>query len=178
MIAVHLSNHRVMYLIGLYGWTNGHGSEQASSGTNCLLEALFAELEQLGQPPFLMVGDFNANTDDLFAFDVALQSGRIIDVGQCADRFGQPPSAPTCYATPTSQGTRRDYVFSSPELFSCFTGFEVTRDIATPVHAISSFTLEIPFEDPTKRVLRMYPSLATSFYNHFMSSTKCLLAKT
>ena len=115
-----------------------------------MVEAIFAEIDHLGNPPFILVGDLNANTDDIPAIEIALQSGRLMDIGQHAERFGQPAAEPTCFVTPVSDGTRRDYVLASPELFACFTEFRVDRIVEVPVHAVLHFRLAIPFADQPK----------------------------
>ena len=50
-----------------------------------MVEALLDQLDHLGNPLFLMVGDFNAEPEDLPVVDAALQTGRLVDVGLHAD---------------------------------------------------------------------------------------------
>ena len=61
LIAVHLADNRVYYMANVYGWTNGHSSDKARHRTDCMLTAIFDELEALGSPPFLLVGDLPKN---------------------------------------------------------------------------------------------------------------------
>ena len=52
-------------LINCYGWTNGHNCKTASSRTDALFLAIQAEHPHMPSHPTIIMGDFNANVDDL-----------------------------------------------------------------------------------------------------------------
>ena len=122
--------------------------------------------------PFMLVGDFNADVTDIPTLSQALDLGTLVDVGANASQSGQGQTdyASTCFAQAMANGTRRDYVFTSPSLYQFVVDFKVQRDPALPVHAILGIDFNIPCSDPGKRVLQSVPSLAQAFTSHIRAS--------
>ena len=55
----------LVYVINIYGWSNGHHCTVAASRTNALVIAAKAELRAQSPPPSLISGDINAEAADL-----------------------------------------------------------------------------------------------------------------
>eukprot|EP00973_Karenia_brevis_P070001 9732812-Karenia_brevis.AAC.1 len=71
----------------------------------------------------MIFGDFNADVQDLPVLSSQLSGELYVDVGHHADIWQQPQDAPTCFATPTSQGTRRDYAIVSADMVPYISSF-------------------------------------------------------
>eukprot|EP00973_Karenia_brevis_P041723 5774588-Karenia_brevis.AAC.1 len=84
----------MLVIANLYCWTNGHTDTSAAERSDDLLHAVFTEFESLPDGPKMLVGDFNADTNDLPALQSRLDTGQYIDLGAQAHVFGQPPSQP------------------------------------------------------------------------------------
>eukprot|EP00973_Karenia_brevis_P031491 4345501-Karenia_brevis.AAC.1 len=71
----------IIMCINVYGWTNGHHSEQASRRTDDMMSTVIYELETQPSCPKMILGDLNADTNDLPALENKLNSGAFVDIG-------------------------------------------------------------------------------------------------
>ena len=72
-----------VYLICVYGWTNGHRCRTAADRTDALFLALRAEMNCLPPHPKIIMGDINATPDDLPTLACMLHDG-CTDLGAAA----------------------------------------------------------------------------------------------
>ena len=95
------------YLCNVYGCTNGHECKPTASRTNSIFIALNRELALLPPLPACIVGDINAETQDIDELTDMLQQGWT-DLGRHADWWGanRPKSEPTCRALTTREDPR------------------------------------------------------------------------
>ena len=142
----------------------------AASRTNDLLEAILDELHYISGTPFLIVGDLNGELDDFPAIASHLADGTIVDVGSHAGAVGGQIAQPTCFATPTSEGTRRDYILSSADLLPYIHSMTIQRHPIIPVHCIIRLEIRMPIGQDTKRTLHQYPDLANIFHQHLRAT--------
>ena len=107
-----------------------------------LFHAILLEISAQPKGPTLIVGDVNADIESIPILRNLIEAGLFIDVGAHADAFGQVPNQPTCVARNSTQPSRRDFVFSSPDLFPAFMQNQVVHADTTPVHATPLFQLK------------------------------------
>ena len=132
---------RGIHVYNLYDYTGGSKNPANAGKTNQLLRAILLEIEAPPKGPTLIVGDVNADIDSTPVLQNVVEAGLFIDVGAHADVFGQIPNQPTCMARNATKPTRRDFVFSSPDLFPALMQFQVVHADTTPVHATFIFRL-------------------------------------
>eukprot|EP00973_Karenia_brevis_P000004 723-Karenia_brevis.AAC.1 len=65
MIGVCLPGDIVLNVVNLYAWTNGHICTDAAMRTNDLVEIVLAELKTHPEGPLIILGDLNADPDDI-----------------------------------------------------------------------------------------------------------------
>ena len=134
--------------------------------TNQLFHAIQLEISAQPKGPTLIVGDVNADIDCIPVLHNLVTAGHFIDVGAHADAFGQAPNQPTCMARNSTKPTRRDFVFSSPDLFPAFKQFQVVRADVTPVHATILFQLKWDLLPHSTLVAHKPASLGERLYQH------------
>eukprot|EP00973_Karenia_brevis_P056534 7864090-Karenia_brevis.AAC.1 len=65
MIGICLPGDIVLNVVNLYAWTNGHTCGEAALRTNDLVEIVLAELKTHPEGPRIILGDLNADPDDV-----------------------------------------------------------------------------------------------------------------
>eukprot|EP00973_Karenia_brevis_P083147 11529387-Karenia_brevis.AAC.1 len=55
----------LLVIANTYCWTNGHVDATAAARSDDLLQAIFEEFQAMPDGPKMIVGDFNADTQDL-----------------------------------------------------------------------------------------------------------------
>eukprot|EP00973_Karenia_brevis_P018422 2526579-Karenia_brevis.AAC.1 len=87
-------------------------------------QAIMKEFDEQPAGPRIILGDVNADPDDLEILHSNLNEGASIDVGAHAQIFDQPALQPTCYPPNNVAPTRRDFVFVSADFFPFVTLFQ------------------------------------------------------
>ena len=93
----HLGGKCGIYVMNVYGWTNGSTCTPAAARTDALFAAGRGELRELPPLPCLICGDINANTKNLPSLVAMLNDGWT-DVGHQSHWRGGTDNQPTCQA--------------------------------------------------------------------------------
>ena len=107
-----LPNDSYLLVVNMYGWVNAHNDHVAASRTQHLVKVIRQELRAQGNPPALVVGDINADPQDIDELQDWISSGARVDPGAIASSYpsGNNNEA-TCHVYQISQGTRRVFIF-------------------------------------------------------------------
>eukprot|EP00973_Karenia_brevis_P020846 2864220-Karenia_brevis.AAC.1 len=65
MIGICLPGDVVLIVVNLYAWTNGHTCSEAALRTNDLVDVVLTELKTHPEGPRIILGDLNADPDDV-----------------------------------------------------------------------------------------------------------------
>ena len=110
------------------------------------VEANDEELEDYGHLPICIMGDFNADVQDLPMVEEMLSRGSWIDVGDVAHVWGGKRAQPTCRAG-RNKATRRDYALANAAMAPMIRAFEVESSDEFATH--SPITIKIEITDGT-----------------------------
>ena len=132
---------KVVIVFNLYGWTGLHCDPVAAQRSSGALSAIFGEAQAQGDDSALVVGDFNADIADLPPLVEAL-SASWTDLGSCQ---AWAPAGPllTCFALPSSPGTRRDFMICSAKLLPFVAGFRDYFHPAILTHAVLGVAIRV-----------------------------------
>ena len=119
----------------IYGWSGGHQALVKASKTNLLLDAILQEIEAQPPGPTAIVGDLNAEPQDIGILHNLLLNKGWTDVGAQAHCWGEEDNTFTCLTAGALRGTRRDYIFVNPQLLPAIRHFRVVPDDDHPVHS-------------------------------------------
>ena len=131
------------YFLVIYGWTGGAESKHAAARTDQLVQAGLKQIELCPQAPTFILGDLNAEPDQVASIHQLLTDRHWVDVGAVASTWGGSDLEHTCIAPTAKQATRRDFVFCSPQAFPLIQGFKVDHSTSMPVHAMLVVTLRV-----------------------------------
>jgi len=108
------------YAYILYGKSGGHECKHKATVTNRIIKAI--RCEQSAQPsgPTVILGDTNADPEDLPVLQKLLSAHLWIDVGAHASWWGGFDAQPTCITANSGQATRRDYIFCDNSFFPLY----------------------------------------------------------
>ena len=159
MYGVPLPNGTLLIICNFYCWTNAHFDAQARSRTNNMLGNMLEELTHYPGSPYLLVGNMNSEADELYPLQEFINRGKLVDVGAQSAVFNATPHLPTCFPT-QGDPSRRDFVFSSVDLWPLFRSFDVSP-CSVPVHQLLSFQLSFPAQSPQKTVYSTPPPFAS-----------------
>eukprot|EP00973_Karenia_brevis_P086380 11977501-Karenia_brevis.AAC.1 len=65
----------------MYCWTNGHTNQGAADRTDSLMSAIFDEFHTHPKSPKIILGDLNADTNDINTLQQQLDNSDFIDLG-------------------------------------------------------------------------------------------------
>ena len=119
----------------LYGWTGSIKGSAAAEKTDDLCKIMLEELRQHPRGPILIMGDLNAEIEDLPVMRDLLDSGAWTDIGADAHIWGQPRCETTCQVHAAARATRRDYMIANELLLPAIEAFRVHRSDEFPTHA-------------------------------------------
>ena len=154
--------HTAITVYNVYGFPGAHHDKGKALRTDAILSAVMEEIEAWGDTCVALLGDLNADLEDLPSIQNFLARGWR-DLGShpaWQGVHGQP--AATCFAANgPPQGNRRDFVLTDPQLFGFVHTFEVTPETIFPVHRPLRFLLHnSPQSVPVFHALRpMDPTL-------------------
>ena len=77
-----VGNGRIVIAYNFYGWTGGHDDPAAAKRSDAGLAAILGEAQAQGDECSLIMGDFNAELDDLASVEEAMTAGWT-DLGAC-----------------------------------------------------------------------------------------------
>ena len=143
-----------MWYAVLYGATGGHTSQEAAQKTDIAMACLVDELAEVADQPTCILGDLNADPDDIpTAWDLITNEGWK-DLGDNAHIWGGVRAEATCQAPNTNTATRRDYIIANEKMFEKVRGFEVEGDDNFATHKPIAAKLEVDALHVEKKVLR------------------------
>ena len=97
LVGLSLPGNILLVVCNLYLWTNGHTDPAAAFRSDDMLSAVNQEFLHMAPGPRLMCGDCKCNSEDLHTLSSMLASWDYVDLGACANLFGQPVGKPTCH---------------------------------------------------------------------------------
>ena len=130
---------KVVASYNFYDWTGGHDNRDAAQRAHVGLSAIFDEADAQGDDFSCVMGDFNADRADLPTALSAMAKGWT-DLG-ANPAWSQGGPEHTCYAHPSSPGTRRDFILCSPKLLPVIAGFRVYFHPTISTHAVLGVAL-------------------------------------
>ena len=120
-VAIHfglgLKNGIVLSIFVIYGWSGSNGSKKNASKTNLLMQAILKERETQPSGPVLIMGDLNADPENIATTKEMLVNGLWVDVGAHAARWNGINKEYTCVTARSKAPTRRDYIFCNHVLY-------------------------------------------------------------
>ena len=100
------------------------------------------EIDKQPPGPVFLVGDFNAEPEDLPEIQHLVKEHNWIDIGANADKWGGQAFQPTCLAPSAVDKTKRDYIFANAEALVLINDFQVIDDNKFPVRVTLRMTLQ------------------------------------
>ena len=88
-----------------------------------------------------LVGDFNAEPEDLPEIQHLPNEQHWVDIGANAEKWEGIAFQPRCLAPNAVDKTRRDYIYANPEALVLIRHFQIIDDNKFPVHATLRMTL-------------------------------------
>ena len=141
-VVARLVNGTAVTVYNVYGVANGHQDKHAAAATDGLIRAVREEILQQGDVFVALVGDFNAEPEDLPALQHLTQEAGWTDAALHPGWSGGTPPQATCFAPNSVRGNRRDFIFVDPHLVQAARGFRVTSELTFPVHRPLQLTLD------------------------------------
>eukprot|EP00973_Karenia_brevis_P093592 12418051-Karenia_brevis.AAC.1 len=80
MTGIILPSNVLLIVVNIYGWTNGHISAKSSQRTNDMLQIVFQELQSQPVGPRVILGDLNADPQDIPSLQDQLDQSHFIDI--------------------------------------------------------------------------------------------------
>eukprot|EP00969_Alexandrium_andersonii_P297050 13126644-Alexandrium_andersonii.AAC.1 len=105
-----------VYVINLYAWPGALEKARAMEQTVAMLDSTFAELQALGFPPFVIMGDLNAPPGAVMPVALRLGAGELFDPASVPALTGQEAPLATCLAHTAREFSRRDVILLHPKL--------------------------------------------------------------
>ena len=117
-------------------------------------------------------GHLNDDIEDIQELQHWIGSGSLSDPGATASRFPNGvDQAPTCHAHHNSKGTRRDYIFITPDILQFVSDHNVKADPNIAVHSLVELSIKVPHCNPMQTILQRNDSLHNIFKEVTASNT-------
>ena len=100
----------------VYGKTGGHDDLEAAQYTDDLLDACHCEFATQPAVPKCIVGDINAEAEDIPTLMHLIEDLGWIDCGATADIWGEEVRRPTCFAKSAKKANKEGLCHSGPGL--------------------------------------------------------------
>ena len=126
---------KVCHWYNIYGYTGSHGNAAKAAATDSIFQAILSDHSLRGVGPTFIVGDINADPDDLPTLTDMLATKGWTDLGAAAATWGHPASQPTCITKQSHAATRRDYIFCNANALSLVRGLVVRAGDLCPTHS-------------------------------------------
>eukprot|EP00973_Karenia_brevis_P089777 12399424-Karenia_brevis.AAC.1 len=169
MAVVLLNNHLQILMFNIYGWVNGSANQSHADRTDDLMKIIHGEINAQPKMPVIICGDLIGDLANFPYLEHLVQNGTLVDVGASKINDDTIPNLHTCKPHNSNNTFRRDYIFTTPDLFSLITRFWVTWDDMIPVHAILGIEIQLPGEHLMKSVLKKPTSIYDTYVNHVKS---------
>ena len=137
---------KVCHWYNIYGYTGSHGNASRAAATDQIFQAIVSDQALRGVGPTFIVGDINADTEDLPTLSELLANHGWTDLGAAAATWGQPASQPTCITKQSHAATRRDYMFCNASALGLVRGLHVRAGDLCPTH--STVELHLALDAP------------------------------
>jgi len=118
----------------IYGWANSATDIDAMADTDDLMRAVVREWRADRTDEVIIAGDLNAEPADVPCIRPLLGLGILHDVASSAHLAGEHADAPTCWATQSAPGNRRDCFLVAARTLARLTGYRRDLDADFPVH--------------------------------------------
>ena len=126
---------KLLHFYIVYGYTNGKHAPAQAAATCKLFSAIYDDILLRPQGATFIVGDFNADLEDIPSALIFTEELQWQDLGAIAQQWGQPAEAPTCTVANANEPTRRDFILASPMAIPMVTHFQVSTGDVCPTHA-------------------------------------------
>ena len=93
----------------MYGYTDAHADAKAKEANNALFQLIMQDV-QYRDLPFLIMGDFNSDLEDIQCVNAMVESGMLCDLTSMPHLTGQQAPLETCFAHSAKTHTRRDFM--------------------------------------------------------------------
>ena len=143
----------------IYGWSGSNGSKKNASKTNLLMQAILKERETQPSGPVLIMGDLNADPENIATTKEMLVNGLWVDVGAHAARWNGINKEYTCVTARSKAPTRRDYIFCNQEMMPLIRNFKVIHENGLPTHSTLAIKVDVGELVHHKRLLQTPLSL-------------------
>ena len=174
--AVNTSSHMEINYYVICGWSGSNKNKAKQARTNRLIQACRDEMAEQPDGPSRIVGDLNADPENIASLRHLLEHEDWVDVGANAHVWGRKDNEYTCITQGSKQGTRRDYLFCNTHLFPYICNFLVDHDPDIPTHATLWFQVTSTPQPNNLFHLRKPASLRTQLETHFFEDAEGELA--
>ena len=123
----------------IYGQAGGNRSNKER--TQEIMGASVGEMAFDKHGVQYMLGDFNAEPNQLDIGRELIEEHQWVDVGAKADWWGGEANQKTCQTRPQAKPTRIDGILASREAVSWISGFKVSENSMIPTHKVLELTL-------------------------------------
>ena len=128
----------------LYGATGGIERMESAQQTDYIMSVLMDELDQDPYTLTLVLGDLNADTQDIPTIQYCLDREGWTDLGSVASIWQGEDEQTTCFAPNAKVATRRDYMFSNPAMLPRICCYYVDQTDTFPVHQPIRTAITVP----------------------------------
>ena len=163
---------KLLRIVNFYGVTCGHNSEEAVMQTDHLIGVIRDELEEHPNIPTLIVGDLNAEPEDVPIVQEMLQEEGWTDCAGQAGIWGRTGGQGTCTAPNSKRTTRRDYIFACPVALPMIAGCEVHKTDEFAVHQPLRIYMQMGTKQVRKQRYRKTASAKEKFEERLESRYK------
>ena len=80
-VGLGIKNGIVLSIFIIYGWSGSNGSKRNASKTNLLMQAILKEKDMQPSGPTIILGDLNADPENIYTTREMLNTGMWTDVG-------------------------------------------------------------------------------------------------
>ena len=148
-------------IYNLYAYTNGHNEAEQAAKTDRIIMAVSEDNKADGKPNAMIIGDVNADIEDLPTLMGLVAQESWHDAGSHPSaRDPEGNVQMTCRPEGAKASTRRDYAFLNQGAAGHFKGFEVDHDSPYTVHSPITVHFSISKSTPPRQ-LEVYQPLDT-----------------
>jgi hypothetical protein len=132
-VVLRVGGRVALPIYNVYGFPGGHHSKEAAGRTNAVLEAVVQEATHMGDLYAAIVGDLNADTEDLPALGELIRGQGWTDLGAHLEWLVGGSPVPTCFVA-GHEGTKRDFILVDAYLMTMAPSYSVADEETFPVH--------------------------------------------
>ena len=145
----------------IYGQAGSNKSNKTK--TQEIMEAGIEEMAYDKHGVQFMLGDFNAEPNQLDISKELIEEHQWVDVGAKADWWGGEANQKTCQTRPQAKPTRIDGILASREAVPWISGFKVSENEMIPTHKVLELTLSGEAADEERTFAKKLTSMKGAF---------------